>query len=101
MSVPVIQSVEVLYPAGRNYLLPGETAQVTAVVVDPTGSTAEVTVTVTDAAGGVGTGLAVISLNDQLTTTAELREMDYDAGWDISPAVDHVSRWFVTAPAGA
>lgn len=98
MSVPVIQSLEVLYPAGRSYLLPGETAQVTAVVVDPTGSTAEVTVTVTDIAGGVGTGTAVIALNDQLEISAALREMDYDAGWDILEAADHVSRWFVTAP---
>jgi hypothetical protein len=98
MPAPVIEELAVLYPAGRSYLLPGESAMVTATVTDPSGSTAEVTVTVLDSEGNTAHGTAVISLNDELDIAAALREMDIDAGWSIAPAAGHASRWFVSAP---
>lgn len=96
MPAPVITSVVVSYPAGRNYLLPGESAQVDAEVYDPTGSVAEVSITVTDAEGHQSHGAASVVMNDEVVASAALRQMDYDIGW----RVDQINafRWAVTAP---
>jgi hypothetical protein len=98
MSAPVITEVKVVYPADRTYLLPGESAQVEIDVYDPTGSIAEITLQVTDAEGNVSSGAATVSMNDQVTTEANLRQMDYDAGWSLAQINE--LKWAITAPNG-
>jgi hypothetical protein len=96
MPAPVITEVNILYPAGRNYLLPGESAQVEIDVYDPTGSIAEITFQVTDMEGHTSSGAATIPMNDEVTTAANLRQMDYDAGWRLDRLTE--LKWAVTAP---
>ena len=69
VGVPAIHNFQVAYPEGRTYLLPGETALVTARITDPDVEEVEV--------------------------IAGLRQMDYDAGWSISGSG---SSYQVTAP---
>ena len=97
MGEPVISDLKVLYPEGRDYLLPGEVAEVTAVITDPDASQAEVTIVVTDSAGNVSSGVTQVALLDEIETTGDLRQMDYDAGWTIT---GEGSSYKVTAPAG-
>jgi hypothetical protein len=99
MGAPVVTGLDIFYPTRDTWLLPGETAEVHAQVLDPGAATVTIAVEVTDADGHItAEGRATVPLDEHLVLGAVLRQMDYDAGWSIAPVPGHPARWYVTAP---
>lgn len=70
MAAPIIDSIEVVYPAGKTTVALGETAQIVVKAHDPDAQTVQVGVTVTDPAGNKGTGQVAVVISDPLTYSA-------------------------------
>src|SRR5262245_64630183 len=70
MAAPVIDSIVVTYPAGQNYVSPGQTAQIVVTAHDPDTQNLTVNVEVVDAAGNKGTGTTTVKIQDAYDTTA-------------------------------
>lgn len=70
VSIPVINSVQVVYPQGRSYKFPGEAAEVFVDAVDADGHTITVEVTVRDAQGATVTQQTGVLQGDPLTYEA-------------------------------
>jgi hypothetical protein len=72
MAAPVIDSIQVIYPPGKNSVAPGETAQIIVTAHDADSAPMTVSVVVTDAAGNQSSvGTATVNKTDALTYSAD------------------------------
>lgn len=70
MSAPVITGIDVVYPGGLGYKLPGQTAELFVHATDADALTITVTVSVTDSAGNTTTTTCPVVQSDPLTYSA-------------------------------
>ena len=71
MAAPIITDVEVHYPNGLGYKLPGQPAEITVTAQDADALSIEVEVRVRDASGATVAQTATVVQNDPLTFEAE------------------------------